>query len=85
MDAKITLSFNESVIIKAKRFAESNNISLSRLIEFILAKITSENYASLEDFPISDWVNSVAEGDAEYHIRPKKNKDLRSEYHKRKK
>ena len=39
MDAKITLSFDESVINKAKRFASEQNISLSRLTEFLLSKV----------------------------------------------
>ena len=66
MDAKITLSFDESVINKAKKYAEENNISLSSLTEFLLSKVTSKNYQSLEDLPISDWVSMVAEGEAEY-------------------
>ncbi len=40
----ITLGFDKSVITKAKRYANENNISLSRLIEFLLRKITSNNY-----------------------------------------
>ncbi|MEO8413600.1 MAG: DUF6364 family protein [Ginsengibacter sp.] len=47
MDNKITLSFDESVIFKAKKYAENNNISLSRLVEFLLKKVTSNNYSSL--------------------------------------
>ncbi len=35
MNAKLTLSFNEEVINKAKKYAEENDISLSRLIEFL--------------------------------------------------
>ena len=66
MDTKLTLSFNDEVINRAKKYAAENNISLSRLIEFLLNKVTSENYRSLEDFPISDWVNQVAEGEAVY-------------------
>ncbi len=85
MDAKITLSFDESVIKKAKRYAENNNISLSRLTEFLLSKVTSNSYQSLEDLPISDWVNVVAEGEVEYQTKPKKNKDLKNEYFKSKK
>lgn len=85
MDAKITLSFDESVIKKAKRYAEKNNISLSRLTEFLLQKITSNNYASLEDLPISDWVNTVAEGEVEYKTKARKNKELKAEYFKSKK
>ena len=56
MDAKITLSFNEDIIGKAKRFADANNISLSRLTEFLYSKITSGNYTQLEDLPIADWL-----------------------------
>ena len=68
MDSKITLSFNKSVIEKAKEYAHQNNISLSRLIEFLLTKVTSKTYKSIEDYPISDWVNMVADGDAAYHV-----------------
>ena len=85
MDAKITLSFDEAVIKKAKRYAENNNISLSRLTEFLLNKVTSNTYQSLEDLPISNWVNIVAEGEVEYQIKPRKSKDLKREYFKSKK
>ena len=85
MDAKITLSFDESVIKKAKRYVENNNISLSRLTEFLLQKVTSNNYASLEDLPIADWVNIVAEGEVEYKTKARKNKDLKAEFFKSKK
>lgn len=69
MDNKITLSFDEAVIKRAKRYAANNNISLSRLIEYLLNKATSSNYQSLEDMPISDWVSQVSEGSAEYHTQ----------------
>jgi len=85
MDAKITLSFDETVIKKAKNYAENNNISLSRLTEFLLRKVTSNTYQSLEDLPISDWVNIVAEGEVEYKTKPRKNKDAKNEYFKSKK
>lgn len=85
MDAKITLSFDETVINKAKRYAEENNISLSRLTEFLLNKVTSKNYQSLEDFPISDWVSMVGEGQAVYETKTKRSKDLNAEYFKSKK
>jgi hypothetical protein len=85
MDAKITLSFDESVIKKAKNYAENNNISLSRLTEFLLRKVTSSSYQSLEDLPVSDWVNMIAEGEVEYQTKPKKNKELKAEYFKSKK
>jgi hypothetical protein len=81
MDSKITLSFDESVINKAKKYAENQNISLSRLIEFLLLKITSSNYQSMEDFPISEWVSQVAEGEAVYQTSKKRTrKRTKAEY-----
>ncbi|MBP6432677.1 MAG: hypothetical protein KA319_13005 [Ferruginibacter sp.] len=86
MDAKITLSFDESVIKKAKRYADDKNISLSRLTEFLLSKVVANNNESLEELPISDWVNIVAEGEVEYKTsRNSKNKNLSAEYFKSKK
>jgi hypothetical protein len=85
MDSKITLSFDEKVISKAKKFAEANNISLSRLIEFLLKKVTASGYNSLEDFPISDWVNEVSEGDAVYQTKKRTRKSIKSEYFSSKK
>jgi hypothetical protein len=79
MDNKITLSFDESVIFKAKKYAAKNNISLSRLIEFLLKKITSNNYNSLEDFPISDWVHQVAEGEAVYQTKTRRTRKAAKE------
>lgn len=85
MDAKITLSFNESVIKKAKKFAETNNVSLSRLVEFLLQKITSSQYQSMEDFPISDWVHQVAEGEAVYQTKQRSRKAAKSAFYNSKK
>lgn len=86
MDSKITLSFDEGVIAQAKKYAEKQNISVSRLIEFLLRKVTSNNYASLEDFPISDWVQQVAEGDAVYETRARiSRKAAKAEYFKSRK
>jgi len=69
MNHKLTLSFNDEVIRKAKKYAADNNISLSVLIEFLLTKLTSKDYRSLEDLPIADWVNQVAEGEAVYQVK----------------
>ena len=66
MDSKITLSFDQQVIAQAKVFAEANNISLSRLTEFLLSKVTDTRYRSLDELPVSDWISQVAEGEATY-------------------
>lgn len=85
MDAKITLSFNEDVIKRAKHFAHKNNMSLSRLTEFLFAQITSGNYQSLEELPVSDWVHTVAEGEAIYKTKSTSRRTLREDYFKTKK
>jgi len=80
MDAKVTLSFDASIIEKAKKFAEKNGISLSRLTEILLRKAVSGNYTTIEDMPISDWVNAVAEGDPQYVTKPRSRKALKDEF-----
>jgi antitoxin component of RelBE/YafQ-DinJ toxin-antitoxin module len=80
MDAKITLSFDASIIEKARSFAEKNNISLSRLTEFLLSKAIEKKYISLDEMPVSDWINILQEGKVEYKTRKKSNKQLREEY-----
>ena len=85
MDSKITLSFDDAVIKKAKKYAAANNISLSRLIEFLLKKITTKAYYSLEDFPVADWVSQVAEGDAVYQTKKRTRKSSKAEYFSAKK
>jgi hypothetical protein len=85
MDSKITLSFNGDIIKKAKKFADANNISLSRLTEMLYEKITSGNYKDLEQLPISDWVNQVAEGDILYKRKPASRKKMKSEFYRSRK
>jgi len=84
MDAKITLSFDEQIIAQAKEFAASNNISLSRLTEFLLSKATTANTYSLDELPVSDWVNMVSEGEVEYVRKPHSSKQRKAEYRSRK-
>lgn len=80
MDAKITLSFDEAVIKKAKQYAEKQNISLSRLMEMLLDKITTNNYQNLEDMPIADWVKELSEGRSQYLIKQKKRSALKKDF-----
>jgi len=84
MDVKVTLSFDEQVIAQAKEFAAANNISLSRLTEFLLIKATSSSSYSIDELPVSDWVNQVSEGKVEYVRKPRTNKKLKEEYRSRK-
>ena len=81
----ITLSFDKQIIEKAKRYAETQNISLYRLMEHLLDKITSNHYKSLEDFPVVDWVNTISEGKAEYKTLTKKRTSIKDECKNKKK
>jgi hypothetical protein len=85
MDTKITLSFDEDIVDKAKQFAEANNISLSRLTEMLFRKMTSGEYKSMEDFPIADWVNQVSEGAVEYKTKARSRRAMKKEYFKSRK
>jgi hypothetical protein len=80
MDSKITLNFDKDIINKAKEFAAQNNVSLSRLVEFLLQKATSTSINSLEDYPIADWVNELAEGEGTYFTKHTSRRDLKNEY-----
>lgn len=79
MDAKITLSFDKNVIERTKAFAADNNISLSRLTEFIYRQISDKQYKSLEELPIADWVSMLHEEQVEYQKTPSR-KALKSSY-----
>ncbi len=81
MDTKVTLHFDQEVIERAKTFAAENNVSLSRLTEFLYRKIVTGNYKTLEEFPISDWVMQIAEGEATYQRRSRH--QIKQEYHER--
>lgn len=85
MDTKITLSFDAEVINLAKQFAESNNISLSRLTEFLYRNITKKNYRSLEELPLAHWVTAVAEGEVVYITKHKNRTQQKQEFYKSKK
>ncbi len=84
MDAKVTLSFDAGIIDKAKHYAESQGISLSRLTEILLRKATHGGYREIEDIPIAGWVATLSEGESEY-ITPRKRKDTKKEYYNSKK
>ena len=54
-------------------------------MEFLLDKITSKSYKSLEDLPVSDWVQLVAEGQAEYKTRKRSRKEMKGEFYRSRK
>ncbi|HEA30601.1 MAG TPA: hypothetical protein ENH91_11500 [Leeuwenhoekiella sp.] len=60
MDTKLTLKLNQEVIEKAKIYASDKKLSLSRLVEFYLQSLTTENKEN--DFEISPFVKSISTG-----------------------
>ncbi len=80
MDSKVTLSFDQEVIRHAKEYAASQNISLSRLVEFLLRRATTGEYRSLEEFPIADWVSASGRRPSRIQTGSKSRKDLKDEF-----
>lgn len=61
MDKKLTLSLNKNIIEKAKIYAKSNNISLSKLIESYLATLTKSSEKKAEITPLVKSLSGVIE------------------------
>lgn len=59
MDKKLTLSLNGAVIEKAKIYAKSNDISLSKLIESYLSTLTKRNRKEIEITPLVESLSGV--------------------------
>lgn len=59
MDSKLTLKLDESIIVRAKKYASNKNLSLSRLIENYLDSLTREQD---DEFEISPFVKSISSG-----------------------
>lgn len=55
-------------------------MSLSRLVEYLCRQVTSVDYKLLEEFPIADWVNELAEGEPEYIKKTRSRKSIKKEY-----
>jgi len=59
MDSKLTLKLNDKVIERAKNYASSRKMSLSRLIENYLNSLTQ---VKEDEFEISPFVKSISNG-----------------------
>ncbi len=59
MDKKLTLSLNQQIIEKAKKYAKHNGTSLSRMIESYFQSLTSK-LDKEEDIQISPLVESLS-------------------------
>lgn len=66
MDKKLTLSLNDTIIEKAKRYAKAHDISLSKLIESYLASITTSPIRDEEISPLVKSLSGVIELDKDF-------------------
>jgi hypothetical protein len=60
METKLTLRLNENVIERAKIYARSHNISLSKMIESYLDSITKEKVQEGENTSITPLIESLS-------------------------
>lgn len=66
MDKKLTLSLDQHIIEKAKVYAKSNNISLSKLIESYLTTLTQRTKGKQEITPLVKSLSGVIDVPADY-------------------
>lgn len=59
MDTKLTLIADKEIIEKAKQYAKSQKISLSRLIESYLSSLISEKSEEIEISPLVKSLSGV--------------------------
>ncbi|TDN94994.1 hypothetical protein DET49_10360 [Salegentibacter sp. 24] len=70
MDKKLTLSLNENIIETAKRYAKSNNISLSKLIGSYLGTLTKkEQKKENEVTPLVKSLSGVISIDDDFDVK----------------
>jgi hypothetical protein len=59
MDTKLTLSLNKDIIEQAKKYARRKNISLSKLIESYLDRVSSKERKTPEISPLVKSLSGV--------------------------
>jgi hypothetical protein len=69
MDTKLTLNVDKNVIEKAKEYAKSHKISLSRLIESYLSSLISKKSREIEITPLVESLSGVIELDDDFDYK----------------
>jgi hypothetical protein len=59
METKLTLRLNENVIERAKVYARTQNVSLSKMIESYLDSLTAENDTKTTITPLVESLSGV--------------------------
>ncbi len=69
MDKKLTLSLDTSIIERAKEYAKSHNISISKLIESYLKSLTAQKKESEEVTPLVKSISGVVSIDENFDFK----------------
>ena len=69
MDTKLTLNLNKTVIERAKDYAKSHKISLSRLIESYLSSLTVYKKQDIEITPLVESLSGVIKLDNDFDYK----------------
>ena len=69
MNTKLTLTVDKAVIDAAKKYAKSNNISLSKLIESYLTTLTNRKKKSAEITPLVESLSGVISLDKDFDVK----------------
>lgn len=69
MDKKLTLSLDQTIIENAKKYAKSNNISLSKLIESYLSTLIKRKKKTTEITPLVESLSGVISLDKEFDVK----------------
>lgn len=69
MDKKLTLSLDQAIIENAKKYAKSNNISLSKLIESYLSSLIKRKKKSTEITPLVESLSGVISLDKDFNLK----------------
>lgn len=60
METRLTLKLNESVIEKAKEYAKTHNISLSKIVEQYLSSIVAKSDVSPKEIELTPLVKELS-------------------------
>ena len=80
MNTKLTLSLDATVIEKAKKYAKSNNKSLSHIIEVYLKKIIKEETNSTDLTPIVKSIKGTFSPTGNFDYKDELKKKLFNKY-----
>jgi hypothetical protein len=69
MDIKLTLSLNKTIIERAKDYAKSHKVSLSRLIESYLSSLTVIKKQVIEITPLVESLSGVIKLDNDFDYK----------------